>query len=194
MTKAIRARKRKVFYRRHVRPLIKPLIKAWLIAGLIIYLLSQAVGTSTEPDFVSPEPDLSTISVVLAQKVEATASPKPIREAVYGKASYYSLNGCIGCREDRLMANGERLDDTKLTVAYNRALLNSYIEITNLANGKTIVAKVTDTGGFERHGKIVDLSLATKNALSCGDVCNVQIYEVKKEEAINQNQVSVARP
>ena len=93
----------------------------------------------------------------------------------WGLASYYSREGCIGCSETLTMANGEPLDDSKITVAYNQAPLNSNINITNVRNGRTVTAKVTDRGGFERHGKIVDLSVATKEALGCGDVCKVEI-------------------
>jgi rare lipoprotein A len=73
------------------------------------------------------------------------------------------------------MANGDRLDDNKMTVAYNRAPLNSHLTITNIRTGQTVTAKVTDRGGHENHGKIIDLSLATKNALGCGDICRVEI-------------------
>jgi rare lipoprotein A (peptidoglycan hydrolase) len=94
-----------------------------------------------------------------------TPTPTPKPTSWTGKASYYTLNGCVGCRQDRLMANGERLDDSKLTVAFNRLPLNSMVKITNLDNGKSVTAKVTDTGGFERHGRIIDTSLAVKNAI-----------------------------
>lgn len=107
--------------------------------------------------------------------VIATPSAVLAIRVLYGKASYYSRAGCLGCRADLLMANGQVLDDTKLTVAFNRSKLNTTIVITNQKNGKVVRARVTDTGGFERHGKIVDLSVATKNALGCGDVCNVKI-------------------
>jgi rare lipoprotein A len=71
------------------------------------------------------------------------------------------------------MANGETLNDEALTVAFNRAPLNSYVTITNDKTGRSVRAKVTDTGGFERHGKIIDLTIATRDAIGCGDVCRV---------------------
>ena len=103
--------------------------------------------------------------------------PKPaeVVQAKVGKASFYSTTGCLGCSPTLTMANGEKLDDTKLTVAYNHAPLNSFIKITNTLNGKSVTAKVTDRGGFEKHGKIVDLSVATKEALNCGSTCLVKV-------------------
>jgi len=94
-----------------------------------------------------------------------------------GLASYYSIAGCLGCSPDLTMANGERLDDSKITVAYNHAPLNSYIGIINLDNHKWTIAKVTDRGGFERHGKIIDLSVATKDALGCKSTCRVELVK-----------------
>ena len=73
------------------------------------------------------------------------------------------------------MGNGEVLDDTHATIAYNHAPLNLKIKITNLGNNRQIYAKLTDRGGFERHGKIADLSVATKEALGCGDVCRIEL-------------------
>src|SRR3990172_8550650 len=67
------------------------------------------------------------------------------------------------------MANGEKLDDNRLTIAfYNLGIisLNSRVSIVNRSNGKSIVATVTDTGGFmDCCNRIADLSLATANAI-----------------------------
>lgn len=114
-------------------------------------------------------------SCLLKLKELEKPSPPPKITTTEGKASYYSREGCLGCSATLTMANGEPLDDSKLTVAYNHAPLNSYISITNVLTGKQVRAKVTDRGGFERHGKIVDLSVATKDALGCGSTCSVRI-------------------
>jgi len=114
----------------------------------------------------------------LKEKEAGESAPmKPVK-VTQGKASYYSTTGCLGCSKNLTMANGETLDDTKLTVAYNRAPLNSYVKIKNLDNQKEVTAKVTDTGGFEKYGKIIDLGLAVKNILACGSTCNVQVTEL----------------
>lgn len=94
-----------------------------------------------------------------------------------GVASFYSVAGCLGCSPNMTMANGQRLDDTKITVAYNHAPLNSYIGIINLDNKKWVIAKVTDRGGFEKYNRIADLSLATKEALGCKSLCRVEIVK-----------------
>jgi len=105
-----------------------------------------------------------------------TPTPQPTKRIEYkGTASYYSRAGCLGCSPNMTMANGQPLNDDALTVAYNRAPLGSYIEVKNEKTGKAVVAQVTDTGGFESLGRIVDLTLAVKNAIECSSLCQVQI-------------------
>ena len=93
----------------------------------------------------------------------------------HGQASYYSREGCIGCSANLYMANGKPLDDNKLTVAFNKIPLGKMVRIINNKTHDVVIAEVTDTGGFERHGRIIDLSLATKNAIGCNDLCEVTI-------------------
>ena len=98
-----------------------------------------------------------------------------------GTASYYSEAGCLGCSPTLTIANGQRLDDTKLTLAMTpytvRAykLLNKKVTVRNRKTGASVVATVTDTGGFSRYSRIADLSVATKLAIGCGDLCKVEI-------------------
>ena len=92
-----------------------------------------------------------------------------------GEASYYSWDGCIGCNAERIMANGEVLDDTKRTLAFNYLPMNTMVVIENLANNMITTARVTDTGGFTKLGRIADLSVATKNAINCEGLCNIKL-------------------
>ena len=92
-----------------------------------------------------------------------------------GEASYYWTGGCLGCSANLTMANGQTLDDEKLTIAFMRLPLGSFVEVTNLANQKTVTAEVTDTGGFEKIGRIADLNKAVKEAIECSSLCQVKI-------------------
>jgi rare lipoprotein A (peptidoglycan hydrolase) len=100
---------------------------------------------------------------------------------VVGIASFYSENGCIGCDEDLIMANGDRLKDDKFTIAMlpdtvkQNKLLNTIVKVTNNKNGKSIYALVSDTGGFGKLNRIADLSKATKDFIECSDLCYVTI-------------------
>jgi len=98
-----------------------------------------------------------------------------------GTASYYSRAGCLGCNKNFTMANGQRLDDQRLTLAMTPfavrtyKLLNKKVTIRNRRTGASVVATVTDTGGFARYRRIADLSVATKLAIKCGGLCEVEI-------------------
>lgn len=54
-------------------------------------------------------------------------------------------------------ANGERYNQTRLTAAHPTLPLPSYVEVTNLANGRTLIVRVNDRGPYKR-GRILDLS------------------------------------
>ena len=98
---------------------------------------------------------------------------------ITGIASYYSTTGCLGCSPTLTMANGETLDDNKLTIALPPELvknnLNKFAGVINIKNHKWVIVKITDTGGFAKYNRVADLSLATKKQLNCEDLCNVII-------------------
>ena len=76
------------------------------------------------------------------------------------------------------MANGKPLDDSQLTAAFNRADLGTKLRITDRENGNSVIVEVTDRGGFEKLGRIIDLSLAAKNSLNCTDLADVLVEEI----------------
>lgn len=96
-----------------------------------------------------------------------------------GVASYYSEDGCVGCSATLTMANGERFRDEGMTVAFNKLPLGSVVAIENPKTKLSTLARVTDRGGFESLGRIIDLSPAVKDAIKCSDLCKVKIVEVK---------------
>lgn len=76
-----------------------------------------------------------------------------------GVASYYaaSLDGLP-------TAMGERYDHDALTAAHRDLPLGSVIEVTNLANERSVVLRVNDRGPFVR-GRVLDVSGAAAEAL-----------------------------
>ena len=66
-------------------------------------------------------------------------------------------------------ANGERFDENKISAAHTTLPLPSYVEVTNLDNGKKLYVRVNDRGPFA-DDRIIDLSrraaelLGSKNA------------------------------
>lgn len=87
----------------------------------------------------------------------------------------------MGCNPNFITASGEILDDTKQTMALppefvkKHKLMGKTLKVTNKKTNIAIDVKVNDTGGFSKYGRIADLSLASKNSLGCGGLCEVVI-------------------
>jgi len=96
----------------------------------------------------------------------------------HGIASYYSRSGCLGCSKTLTMANGQPLNDNAFTVAFNRLPLGSKVRVINAKTMMLVYATVTDRGGFERLGRIIDITPAVKDQINCDDLCSVIVEEV----------------
>ena len=148
-----------------------------IIETKLISPVPTVTPTATPSATPSAQPKSTTHGVQIVKPVVA----KEPERVIEGEASYYSREGCIGCSENLTMANGQPLDDAALTLALTpemvreHKLLNDYVVVENLANGKTVRARVTDTGGFGNLGRVADLSVATKNAINCKSLCEVKI-------------------
>lgn len=57
----------------------------------------------------------------------------------------------------RTTANGERFDMNELTAAHRTLPMPSFVRVTNLENGRSLVLRVNDRGPFAR-GRIIDVS------------------------------------
>ncbi|MCG3176868.1 MAG: hypothetical protein MOGMAGMI_01832 [Candidatus Omnitrophica bacterium] len=126
--------------------------------------------------FLTATPTPTTTPIKPSPTPQVNASK---RVSMTGKVSHYSRVGCLGCSATLTMANGESLDDNRLTIAFNKLPMNTQVRLTNLDNGKSVVATVTDTGGFEKLGRIADLVPAVAQALETKtDVSNVLIEEL----------------
>ena len=118
--------------------------------------------------------------IIVEIKQEVLNPTIPIKEekaktSWIGLASYYSHEGCVGCSDGQIMANGEPFIEDAITIAFNDVPLGTYVRVTNLRTNVSIVAEVTDTGGFNELGRLADLSKGTKEAIGCSDMCEVEI-------------------
>ncbi|HEX7238374.1 MAG TPA: septal ring lytic transglycosylase RlpA family protein, partial [Gammaproteobacteria bacterium] len=64
----------------------------------------------------------------------------------------------------RPTSSGEMYDMNEMTAAHTTLPLPTWVEVTNLGNGKTIVVKVNDRGPFVAN-RLIDLSYAAASAL-----------------------------
>lgn len=91
-------------------------------------------------------------------KVEKNG-PKNANDIVYGIASYYAEKF-----HGRQTANGEIFSQQKFTAACNVLPLGTWIQVTNLRNGKIIVVKTNDRL-HPKTRRIIDLTFAAANKL-----------------------------
>lgn len=76
-----------------------------------------------------------------------------------GRASWYG-----SAFHGRRTANGEVFNKEGLTAAHPTLPLPSYVRVTNLENGRSVVVRVNDRGPFG-HGRIIDVSRRTAELL-----------------------------
>ncbi len=95
-------------------------------------------------------------SIVFAQQANTTTKAKPAKakRVLYGMASFYanSFNG-------KKTANGEIYSQSKFTCACNALPLGTWVKVTNLRNGSTVLVKTNDRL-HPRMKRIVDLTRA----------------------------------
>ena len=113
-------------------------------------------------------------SVVTPARAEANGGNPPFYD-VFGKR-YHVLASSDGYRErgiaswyggsfhGRLTSNGERYDMHAMTAAHPSLPLPTWVEVTNLSNGKRVVVKVNDRGPFVGK-RLIDLSYAAATKL-----------------------------
>lgn len=156
------------------------------IAGFLIAWAVKPPTVVKEIEVVSPVPEATatpTPTPHLEPAKEATppATPAPVEKYVIGTASYYSVEGCVGCDSERIMANGQKLRDDVRTVALTpeivakHKLLNKIVTVENIKTRQWVRARVTDTGGFAAYDRVADLSVATKEAINCPSLCEVKV-------------------
>ncbi|MGH6661344.1 MAG: septal ring lytic transglycosylase RlpA family protein, partial [Rhodospirillales bacterium] len=74
----------------------------------------------------------------------------------------------------RRTANGEPYDMNALTAAHRTLPMPSYVRVTNLENGRSLILKVNDRGPFAR-GRIIDISRRGSQLLGFHDVGTARV-------------------
>jgi rare lipoprotein A len=107
-----------------------------------------------------------TLSILLL--VAGTAS------AEIGTASFYTVQS-----SGLVTANRERYNEEAFTCASMSHDFNTLLRVTNLENGKSVIVRVNDRGGFKKkYGRIIDL---TPRAFSAIGNLKQGILKVKVE-------------
>jgi len=140
------------------------LLKGALVAGLMSLLGACAGGAGS-----SARPAMPVVTDP-APIVSGTMRPYQIRGRWYRPEEQprYDETGLASWYGDqfhgRPTATGERFDMNALTAAHKTLPLPGLVEVTNLANGRTVILRVNDRGPFV-DGRIIDLSRGAADAL-----------------------------
>ncbi len=122
-------------------------------------------GPAPSPE---PPPDLASIPEAVPRAEPRSARGNPPFYTVFGQR-YFVLDTAQDYVERGVASwygpgfhaattsNGERYDMYAMTAAHKSLPLPSYVQVTNLRNGRSVVVRVNDRGPF-KDGRIIDLS------------------------------------
>lgn len=109
-----------------------------------------------------------------AQAIPAVPSAAPTNTR--GVASWYGRQF-----HGRKTASGERFNMYGLTAAHKTLPLMSYVRVSNPANGKSIVVRITDRGPFAPN-RMIDLSYGAAQELDIKGLGEVEMDQVDRAE------------
>ncbi|RYY22897.1 MAG: septal ring lytic transglycosylase RlpA family protein, partial [Chitinophagaceae bacterium] len=85
------------------------------------------------------KPGTKTPAKTTGKRVKKTAKIQ------YGMASFYHSKF-----QGRKTSSGEKYDQDKMTAAHNGLPMNTWIRVTNIRNGRTVVVKINPNDGTEQ--------------------------------------------
>src|SRR6185295_17663113 len=151
-------------------------------ALLAALLLAACSGNSSRPRNDDGYPDLASVP----KDIHAVPDARPVAEPrsrygnpkayeVFGER-YFVLGSAAGYKEQgraswygtkfhgQRTSSGETYDMYQMTAAHKTLPLPTYVRVTRLSNGRSVVVKVNDRGPFHQ-GRIIDLSYAAATRL-----------------------------
>lgn len=155
------------------------LLGAACIAGLVIALGGcgglPGPGFPGEQDGPGEHRDVSHVPDAVPRVEPLSRGGNPQTYVVLGKR-YRTLPSSSGFVErgiaswygrkfhGRYTSNGERYDMYSMSAAHKRLPIPTYLEVTNLENGRKVVVRVNDRGPFHEN-RIIDLSYAAASRI-----------------------------
>lgn len=122
---------------------------------------------------------------VLGQTYRVMASSSGYKER--GIGSWYGTKF-----HGRTTSNGEPYSLYKMTAAHKTLPIPSYVKVTNLENGKSVIVRINDRGPFHG-GRIIDLSYVAAKKLGYADKGTAPV-EVEAINPIEYQKNSVEQP
>ncbi|MDE1918320.1 MAG: septal ring lytic transglycosylase RlpA family protein [Sphingomonadales bacterium] len=122
---------------------------------------------------------------------------RPAVDPTYDRLGYATW---YGPESGSQTANGERFRPDGISAAHTTLPLPSYVEVTSLETGRTILVRVNDRGPFSGHGRIIDLSRGAGRLLGIAarGSAPVRVRVVEPSEAdrrrLREGRAALARP
>lgn len=112
---------------------------------------------------------LAAAPITVAQAQPAKSSGKVVQS---GRASWYGP-GFHG----RRTASGEAFNTNDLTAAHRTLPFGTRVRVVNKRTGKSVVVRINDRGPYA-HGRVIDLSRASAQAIGLTGVASVTVAEL----------------
>ena len=151
-----------------------------LLLALVVSTFVAACSTGyKEPPPIPPQPGDEAVKI---------GAPYEINGVTYYPREdlYYDVTGYASWYGDDFhgqpTANGEIYDMNALTAAHTTLPMPSYVRVTNLANGRSLVVRINDRGPFLKE-RVIDLSRRTAQLLGFEDkgVERVRVQAVRPD-------------
>lgn len=127
------------------------------LAGAVVLVACAAAGPVPDKP---PAPKTPAKSIRSKGQKRAKAARQDSKPYQVGMASWYGKQF-----HGRTTASGEDFDMFELTAAHRQLPLGTYVKVTNLRNGKSIVVRVNDRGPYVGD-RVIDLSYSAARMLS----------------------------
>ena len=140
-----------------------------LVTGLFSNLSSSARPSNWPP-------------ISLFSKSVSKVTSSSSTNIITGLATYYASKF-----EGNKTATGETFHHTNLTAASNLFALNTWVKVTNILTGKSIIVRINDRmhPSMSKQGRVLDLTLTGAKQLKIVNrgIAKVKIEAVSKDDA-----------
>lgn len=168
----------------------KPKVRAGILAASLLVLGACASGGSAPPpvmDAPAPPPVNADMVSDTPARLGSTysiggRSYTPVDQIDYDEVGYASWYGAELAGEPT--ANGERFRPSAISAAHRTLPLPSYVEVSRLDTGRTILVRVNDRGPADPN-RLIDLSTGAAEALGITEtgMAQVRVRRVNPVEA-----------
>ena len=147
------------------------IVSIYFIIVLLMYSCAPSPRYTIEKIRKVPYPKTPEKTLKLGEEGEERV---PVGTKFRGLASYYA-----DYFHSKKTSNSETYDMYGLTCAHKTLPFHTWLEVTNLANGRTVIVRVNDRGPFIE-GRIIDLSYGAAKELGMLDT-GVEAVEIMIE-------------